>query len=173
MFRILLIAAFLIGAFISGKWKNFSEYYPTILYFIICSLIYDILFRNYPLWRFELLPPLHNILSSHSLISLAVTFTAFPATALMYLGYYPKNSRGFLYILLWAFIYIIIEVIGCSQNAITYHNGWNLGWSFLFNILAFSLLRVHYKKPLLAWAVSPVFIILISVLFRLPVDSIK
>jgi hypothetical protein len=172
LFRIILIISFIFSAWRWGDWQNWRKYYPTILYFIIGSFFYIILFYNYPLWRFEPMPPLENILSCNVLIVLAVTFTIFPATALIYLGNYPKGTMQYFYIALWVVIYTVIEAIAYYLGGITYHNGWNMLWSAFFNILTFSLLRLHHRRPLLAWAVSFAFLLLIPMYFSLPVKSL-
>ena len=173
MFRIFLFALCLFSAWRWGDWKNFNKYYPTILYFIICSLLYSILFEHHPLWRFDPVPPLNNILFNNKIIALVNTFFIFSATGLIYLSNYPNGNKQYLYIVLWVVIYAAIELIAKYENGISYYNGWNLGWSIFFNFLIFSFLRLHYLRPMLTWILSPLVIIFIFVVFRIPVQIIN
>lgn len=171
LFRIALFVIFILGALFFGDLRNWSEYYTTILYYIICSLLYTLLFHNYPLWKFEPLDPMEGLLPNNTLITLAVTFIIFPSTALIYLSNYPAGRLQYPYILLWVIIYSIIEAFGFHFRAISYHNGWNYWYSVAFNFTAFILLRLHHANPLLTWGISIVYIILFCIYFRLPLET--
>ncbi|OPX89985.1 MAG: hypothetical protein A4E53_01200 [Pelotomaculum sp. PtaB.Bin104] len=172
MYRIIVLALFIFIAWRWGDWKNLNRYYPTILYFIICSLLYSVLLDNHLLWKHEPVPPLNNILSNHKTIILFNTFTRFPATCFVYLSNYPNGKKQYLYIVLWVIIYAIIELITLKQNGISYHNGWNFSYSILFDIAIFSFLRLHYLRPTLTWVLSLIFIIFIFIAFDIPVQVI-
>lgn len=53
MYRIIIISLFLLACWKWGNWRNWKEYYPTILYFIIGDLSYKVLFYNKTLWEYR------------------------------------------------------------------------------------------------------------------------
>ncbi len=171
-FRTILFIGFIFVTFLWGDYKNWKKYYPTILYFIICSLLYTVFTYDYPLWKFNPIYPSSYILPNNLLISIAVTFILFPCTALIYLGNFPKRHRQILYILTWVVIYSAIEFIALHFGAILYENGWRYLYSIIFNVFLFSFLRIHHLKPSLAWILSLIFILSFITIFNVPVYSV-
>jgi hypothetical protein len=47
-----------------------------------------------------------------------------------------------------------IEFIMTLTGHIEYNYGWGLAWSVGFNCLMFPMLRLYYKKPLIAYLLS-------------------
>jgi len=139
-----------------------------MLFFIAGNFSYALLTYNYPLWEFE--SPLLKTTGSDFLIALI----DFPATVLIFLPRYPEGRvRQVLYILLWVLIYTLIEIVSYALGFISYHNGWNIWWSVLFNLILFPLLRLHHEKPPLAWLASIVLALLFFTSFKLPFSSMK
>jgi hypothetical protein len=166
---ILFCILYLIAMFIWGDWRNWKKYYSTILFFIIGDLLYNFLLFNQPWWLFHDL-----ILPNHSMVSIVCMFVAYPATVLIYLGRFPVEwKKRSLWFLLWSAIYLTKEYINENLGFITYHNGWNFGWSVLFTGIIFLSLPVHFKKPLLAWALSVVIIIFFVIIFDLKLSEMK
>jgi len=165
------IAVTLILAFAAWKWSDYQNwrlYYPTMLFFIAGNFSYTLLTYNYPLWELE--SPLLKTTGSDFLIALI----DFPATVLIFLPRYPKGRiKQVLYILLWVLIYTLIEIVSYALGFISYHNGWNIWWSVLFNLILFPLLRLHHEKPPLAWLASMVLAFLFFAHFKLPFSSMK
>ncbi|WHX64536.1 CBO0543 family protein [Peribacillus frigoritolerans] len=97
-----------------------------------------------------------HILRNDLIISLIIMFLAYPSTIMIYLGRFPQSKRKqSFWIAFWFFLYSSIELINLKYlDLINHYNGWNIWWSVLFNIFMFSILRIHFKKPLLAWRVS-------------------
>lgn len=148
---------------ISGKWKKWREYYPTILYVIIGNLVCELFFYHHPLWAFG------SISYDMPVIDIIVMVLLFPATVILFLAYYPKIIyQQILYILLWVAIFILKEVIACLSGGFMYLNGWTLYYSLLFDLTMFPLIRLHYKKPLAVWPVSAALAFLMIWWFRLP-----
>lgn len=170
MFRIILFGFSIFSAWRWGDWKNWGKYYPTILFFILNSMLYNLLYFNNPLWRFEPLAPLDTIFFNNTLVSLAVSLIVFPSMALIFLGTYPdkKKTAQLAYIALWVIISSLIELMAVVFGGITYHNGWNFILSVLFNIIMFTFIRLHYLKPLAAWAACALFATLMFLLFGNP-----
>lgn len=52
----------------------------------------------------------------------------------------------FVYITGWAILFEIIEFFFHQKGLFLYHNGWNAMWSFIFNIVLFTMLRLHYRS---------------------------
>jgi hypothetical protein len=169
MIRIIIIIFFAIASFIWADWSNTKKYYPTILFFITCNLIHLVIYRNSPQWSLEPLWPIQNILYDDAVITLVLNFTVFPCTTILYLSNYPKGKKQFIYIFLWVLLYSSIELIMLKYKGITYHNGWNFKFSFLFDIFIFSILRIHYLCPIKAWLLSVIFSFLIMYFSYFPI----
>ena len=151
-----------------GDWRNWSRYYATILFFIVGDFACTILTYQYPLWQFE--SALLKVTGSEFLI-IAVFF---PATLLVFLPHYPKEKRKQVwYILAWVVIYTAIEWISFLSGFFSYHNGWNILWSALFNLLMFPLLILHQRKPPLAWLLGLIFAFCLLIYFKVPFSSMK
>jgi len=151
-----------------GDWKNWRLYYPTILFYIMFAFLYSLLTYNYPLWKYE--SPLLKTTFSDILISCAFV----PATLLIYLSHFPKGLRKQMpYILLWVIIYSVTEIVSYALGFFSYHHGWTIWWSVLFNCAMFPLFYLHNKKPL--WAISITFICTIIGLmyWKVPISSMK
>lgn len=168
--RLLIFITFFLCAWRWGDWKNWKNYYSTILFFIVASFYYISIYHNYPLWRFEPMPPLH-ILSNSTLIGLAITFIIFPCTTLIYLGNYPQGNKQYLYIAKWIALYTLIEAIMFYTHGITYHNGWNLAWSIVFNIALFSTTRLHFLRPWFGWVSGLVLALFFAFVFGFPINQ--
>lgn len=154
-----------------GDWKNWQKYYATILFFFIGDFIYLYLLSDqYPMWKYT--PPASDssvgVTNTH--VSLSIMAIKYPATALIYLSKFPDHNKQkqLLYIGCWVIIYIINEAVDLKFNLIKYYNGWNLWWSVLFDVVMFSILRIHYRNPLLAWLLSIGFIVSLWHIFDVP-----
>ncbi|GGK08337.1 hypothetical protein GCM10007063_33420 [Lentibacillus kapialis] len=147
-----------------GDWKNFNRYHSTMLYMSAMNLFYLFLTSKYPLWR------MHPDLGlPFTLVTALYTFIIFPFTVLLYLSHFPDSpEKQILYTLKWIVIYIGVEWVGGLFSRITYDNGWHLGWSLIFVLTMFPMLRLHYKKPILTYMVSIFVIAFLVYLFDVP-----
>lgn len=151
-----------------GDWINWNKYYPTVLYFIIGDLVYNFLTYNLPLWKYE--PSIMN----STLADLLIAVVVFPSTVLLFLPYLPdKITQQIIYIAKWVAIYSTVEWIYYNLGFISYHNGWNIGWSIVFYFIMFSLLWLHYKRPLWAWPISMALAFLTLYIFGIPFSSMR
>ncbi|MGM8214590.1 CBO0543 family protein [Bacillaceae bacterium W0354] len=135
-----------------GDWRNWSKYHTVMLYFALGNLLYNFLTSNYFLWRLDA-----DFISGHTLTELLYTFIIFPATALMFIGNYPENGgfkRVFRHFIWYIFLYAGVEFIFTLTNHIEYQYGWGYWWSVGFDCFMFPMLRLFYKKPLLAYFIS-------------------
>lgn len=163
MLRFVLAGIFIISAYKWGDWNNWDKYYSTMLFFGMGDIIYFAIFHNIPLWRFEtsiLFPPMNELF---------VIFTIFFSTTLLFLSNLPKNLyHQIAYMFFWIIIYITIELFTLSIGMVTHHHGWNMWYSLLFDIILFPLLILHYQKPILAWIVAFIFLVIIMKIFTIP-----
>lgn len=168
-------AAFLIAGYKWGDWKQWKLYYPTILFFIIGDLLKNFLLHHHPMWSYEETIFGQQILMNHTFISLMIMIIVYPATVLIYLGRFPDSKeKGAFWILLWIFLYTFVEYINKQfLSLIHHHNGWHIGWSILFNFMMFSMIKLHHKNPLLALALSCIWIVFLWKVFNVPVENMR
>lgn len=170
MIRIITLLLFVVVTYKFSDWKNWKRYHTSILFLIIGDLLYNVLTYNFPMWE------LRSFLGGHIINALFLTFILFPCTALLYLTYFPYKKKihfRILYIFLWVFLYSFIELIGTFWGGIVYFNGWNLLWSCFFNMLLFSILPIHHKRPLLAYGLSAIVVVSFMIYFHVPISSWK
>jgi hypothetical protein len=166
---ILINAIYLIAGFKWGDWRNWKQYYPTILFFIIGDFLYNYLLYNKSMWLFHDL-----ILPNHTSITILTMVIVYTATVLIYLGKFPKGwKKRSLWFLLWSGLYMFAEYINSKLGFITYHNGWNMWWSVLFTGIIFFILPVHHKRPLLAWLFSIIIIVSLLTIFDIKISEMK
>ncbi|PKG23988.1 CBO0543 family protein [Niallia nealsonii] len=165
MAEIIGVTIWIAAAIKWGDWRNWQKYYPTILYFIFCDVMYYYLTASKPLWMLRPTWPLQ-----HSLISLIGEFIVFASTVLIFLGRYP--FRPFISIswtFIWVIIYTINEWVLLKTGTFTHHNSWTLVDSFFFNILMFVFLRLHEKKPLMTLLLSIPIGFLVMYIYFIPI----
>lgn len=151
-----------------GDYKNWKSYYPTILFISTGDLIYNFWTKDDKLWQW------YSPVFTHTFIDFLWLFTVFPATILIYLPNFPKeNKRKFIYVFYFIIIYSLIEYLIFVAGYIKYFNGWSYWNSFLFYFAMFPVLRLHQKRPILAWIVY--FILAFSILhaFEIPLKLIN
>lgn len=168
--RIIVVSLFIVAAWRWSDWRNWRNYYPTLLFMTTLSLLENCITANHKLWMM-----VNNPFTTSSLANgLFVAFTSFPAMVLLYLSNYPqKNSHKVCYITLWVSLYCMIEYGLGHFGLYAYENGWSFGWSVLFNGFMFPILRLHHQKPLLAWLCSGIVLIFIWLYFGFSFEMLK
>ena len=171
-YHILLALVSLIIAWKWGDWRNWKQYYSTILYMIIGDLSCMLLTANKPLWQFE------SPMISGDFSEFVIAFICFPSTCLIFFAFYSKirRFRKFVYILFLpsvSTLYTFLEWISFKLGFISYHNGWNIFWSFAVNLFIFPLLLLHYKRSLWVWPISVALAALVIFIFHLPFSITK
>ena len=144
--------------------KNWKRYYPTLLFYGMGDLIYNVVFQDKPLWRFQvdfLVPSING---------LYVYFTIFLPSILLYLSRFPKRLiHQITYIIIWIGIYLVIELYTTSIGMQKNYNGWNIWWSLLHNTIVFPMIIMHHKKHyILAWVTALTFLAFIMIVFKAP-----
>lgn len=166
---------FVLAAIKWGDWKNWKVYYPTYLFFIGGDLFKNLILDDYRLWSYKETFFGSNILYGHLVISFMIMALVYPSTLLIYLGNFPKTRfKKLLWVLFWVFLYSLVEIINVEfLNLFEHHRGWNIAWSVLFNIVMFTVLKIHVSRPLLAWSISILFLIFLWNVFDIPKESLK
>jgi hypothetical protein len=157
-----------------GNWQEWQKYYPTILFFIACDLFANVVTYNYPLWQYQETIFAAEILRSHTIITLFIMLIVYPITTVLYLSKFPEGvSKSIRWILLWVFLYWIVEFINVAfLGQMIHENGWNIYWSFVFNIVMFTTLWVHHKWPLFAWLIAIIWSSFIIIFFQIPISAL-
>lgn len=165
------IVVALIAISVCYKWgdmKNWKLYYPTILFFIIGDLSYNVITYNNPLWLY------YSPLLKHTFSDLLIDITVYPSTVLVFVPNFPKGTykRG-LYISYYVLIYTFFEFVSLRLGYIIHFNGWNIMSSIIFNYVMFIMIILHHKKPLIAWSLVLVAPHILLYLYKIPYSMIR
>lgn len=146
-----------------GDWRNWRQYYPTILYFMMGSLVYDFLAYNKPLWLYD------GIFGKYPFLNIAAMVVTYPITVILFLMNFPvRFHRAVLRIVLWTALYAAVELLSMELLDFRHLNGWSMFYTLVFDLLMFTLLRLHHTRPLLALFISEVLAVLMLWWFRIP-----
>lgn len=159
---------FLAAAWRWGDWRHWRKYYPTILFFLVVYFAYGYITYNQPLWQLE------SPLLKSTLSDVYVALVGQSAAVLLFLSRYPRTLyRQVLYIAMWVALYSAIELAAFQINYISYHNGWNLWYSVLFNCFMFPILRLHHTNILRAWLLTFAIAIAIAMIMFFDISLSK
>ncbi|WP_421382767.1 CBO0543 family protein [Bacillus salacetis] len=171
MYLLLVVVVYIIFAYLFVDWKRWKDYYPTVQYYLICNLTYNFLFYNHTLWKYKAVTV---DWLNHTLIELTFSFFILPVVLMIYLRYYPKNSRkSLVYVAVWIAYFTFIEYIFYKRGLFVYENGWGAGWSLIFNLIMFTMIRMHYKNKLLALIISLPLIAVLLLFFHPSLQDMK
>ncbi|WP_270180881.1 CBO0543 family protein [Alkalihalobacillus sp. CinArs1] len=160
----------IIAARLFGDWRHWEKYHHTILYFIACDLLYNFLTYKYPLWEYTE----SNFLPNHTSINLIIMFIVYPCSVLIYIPYMDRlkrTSTKLLFLLSWVVLYGFFEWLFTVLDLFHYHHGWTLISSIVFDFIMFTMLYLHYKRPLIAYVISIPIIIVLLILYDVPVSN--
>lgn len=168
-YNLIVTLIFLVAAWRWGDWRNWQIYYPTFIYFILNDFGYGYVTYNQPLWQYE------SYLLNTTLSDILITVIGYPSIILLFLTYYPKGFRKrIVYIAIWGTLYFIfVELVSHKLGFITYHNGWNIYYAFLFVYSLFPMFRLHHKKPLVAWIIASSLAMVSYLWFGLSISKMK
>ncbi|SDP13018.1 hypothetical protein SAMN04487897_13831 [Paenibacillus sp. yr247] len=174
MFMYPIVVAFvsMIAAWKWGDWMHWRKYLPTIQYFILGDMLYNLLTWDFSLWLYPH-PP--NLLPNHLTNSLFIMFTIYPSTMLIFLYRYPQKNiiKQILYILIWIVLWLLEEFIMISNGLCVYSNGWTYTWSVFFASVMIPMLLLHYKRPMWAYILSVPITVFLLLWFHVPVLNAK
>lgn len=152
-----------------GDWKNWRQYYPTILFFILISMLHLVITYDHPQWVFH-----DYFVPNSTLKALIMFFFQYPGFTILFLTFLPsKRAYLPLYFLLWVAIFASLELLSLLVGVISYKNGWHFGWSIVLNLCTFPTLYLHYRRPLWGWGVSFLVTTIFVILFQVPIMKLK
>lgn len=159
MYLVVTVAIFLILGYFVVDWKRWRDFYPTIQFYIICNLMYNFIFFNHTLWAYNPRTPWLN----HTVIDLVFSLIIIPIIIMIYLEHIPAVFiKKLLYWTGWVVLFTVIEYFFQKMDLFIYRNGWKIMHSALFNGIMFTVLWVHYKRPLAGILISiPIIILLL------------
>lgn len=161
------VAITLLTIFAAWRWgdrKNWKQYHPTMLFITAGGLLYEYLTKDYTLWVFR-----PDFLYNHKLTIIVYALVTMPLSVLIFLSHYPQTlKRQILYLAEWVIIYASVELVLLYFGRISYQHGWNFVHSLLFNTIMFPMLRLHHTRPLRAYQISVVIIVVLMLLFKVP-----
>ena len=167
MLKIIIITGYVFACFKWGNWRNWQVYYSTILYVIIGDLVYNFIFYNFTLWKYEKF-------IGHTFTDVLIAFSVFPCVIILFFTHLPHQKlKQFLYIVVWTCINTALEYICHITGYLSYSNNWNILWSAAMYFIAFILVLMHFKRPLITWIISDVFAILTMLVFEIPFSTLK
>lgn len=171
MYLLFVIIVWIVLGLVLVKWKSWKEYYPTVLYYCTANLLYEFLYYNHTLWAFKAITT-GSI--NHTMILMAFVFVIIPIAIMIYLQRFPlKLSAQAAYVTIWTFFFSIIEFLFFKMGMFVYEHGWNIWFSVLFDLGMFIMIRLHYKKPLLAVGISAGMVLAFLVLFPISFAEMK
>jgi hypothetical protein len=171
MYLLLVVLVYILFAVLFVDWKRWKEYYPTIQYYLICNLTYNFLFYNHTLWKYKAVTV---DWLNHTLIELTFSFFILPVALMLYLKYYPKTGRKSLfYLAVWIAYFTFLEYIFYKRGLFVYENGWGPGWSLIFNVIMFVMIRLHYKNKLLALVITVPVVAILLLFFHPSLEDMK
>ncbi|NRD79584.1 hypothetical protein HPT25_19675 [Bacillus sp. BRMEA1] len=152
IFEIILSVIFLLAAWRWGDWKNFFEYYPTLLYVAIGNLTYKLV----ALYQFHLWKTTDGNFFNAEISFFIQNFLVIIPLIFVYLSKFPeKRKEKIHYVIGWSLILFLLEWIGAEFfQGFKYYHGWNIWWSLLFDIQMFTMLRLHFVNYKIAILLS-------------------
>jgi hypothetical protein len=152
IFRIILLSSFIIIAYTLGDWNRIEKYYPTILFAMVVNMTVSFLTYHHILWHFN--PD--YLVKTYTLVEMLNSYIVLPSTVFVFLSKLPSSSNilQYVYIGLWIIIYSLIELIDYTIGGISYQHGWSWQISTMFDSAIFSILRIHYTRPIWAWGIT-------------------
>lgn len=148
-----------------GDWRNWQKYHTTMIFMAFANMLYNFLANNNMLWT--MIP---DFLFGYKITEILYTTIVIAGTVLIFLSRFPVGlKKQVIYIMKWIAVYILGEWILFITGRIQYENGWNLGWTLLFDIIMFSSLYLHHKRPILAYVEFAIVTIIGVLYFNIPI----
>lgn len=165
IFRICLLSLFVIAAFKLGDWKNWQKYYPTVLFVAVQNLASSFLTYHHVLWQYN-----DDILvKSQTTMELLNAFALLPVVTFVFLSKLPfhkSKTYQYCYIALWVLIFSSLEFSAhYIVGSLSYDHGWSWQASTIFDIGMFSIIRMHFIRPIWAWGLNLIMVTVILIKF--------
>lgn len=167
--HVIITVLTILASFKWGNWGNWREYHTSMFFIATGGLLYEYIVQENTLWKFH-----PDFLYGHQMVVIIYALITMPISIFLFLSHFPKTRfQRLFYIFLWSGIYIFVEWILYNSGRISYQNGWKLGYSFLFDIIMFSVIALHQFKPLRAYVISIFVIIFLITYFEIPFKVAK
>lgn len=147
-----------------AHWKNWEHYHSTMLFILSGGLLYEYMTRDNTMWVFH-----PDFLYNQQLTVIVYAVITMPLSVLIFLSRYPEDKDKkikIIYFVKWVAIYAFVEFVLQICGRISYQHGWNFGYSILFDVMMFPILRLHHVKPLIAYVLSLLIIIFLMWCFK-------
>ncbi|MGZ4031925.1 MAG: CBO0543 family protein [Tumebacillaceae bacterium] len=120
--------------------SRFREFYGAIMFTAYLGLLTDVIMVHYQLWEYIGLPhPLY-------VIPLSLDFGIYPVVCMIFLQWLPQNwGRIFRRSIYCSIAAILLEWLTIRTGHMKHHMWWNLGWSFLSDILIFMMISWVFR----------------------------
>ncbi|WP_251527833.1 CBO0543 family protein [Metabacillus litoralis] len=159
----------IMASFKWGNWRNWREYHASMFFIATGGLLYEYIVKDYALWEFH-----PDLLYGQDMTVIIYALITMPVSIFLFLSHFPVRwFYRLLYILIWSGIYIAVEWILDVFGRISYQNGWEFGYSFLFDIIMFSVIALHQYYPFRAYILSVFIIIFLILYFKVPFEFAK
>jgi hypothetical protein len=164
----MFIAIIVITALLAWKfadWKNWRKYHSSMLFSAIGFLLYCFVYHDHLLLKF-------NIASiNYHIMALIYMFIVIPLIAFIFLSKYPKGiMKQLIYIFIFVLICTSVEFILFKMGKFEYQHGWNSIWSIALYSIIFSILAIHFKKPVYAFILFTLGTFLLNGIFPFKLD---
>jgi hypothetical protein len=152
-----------------GNWKSWREYHASMLFIATGGLLYEYIVKENTLWKFH-----PDLLYGNDMTVIVYALITMPVSIFLFLSHFPKRwFQRLAYIMLWSGIYIAVEWILYVFGKISYQNGWKLWYSFLFDLVMFSVIALHHHYPFRAYVISICIISFLIFYFQIPFKFAK
>ena len=159
----------IIASFKWGNWGNWREYHASMFFISTGGLLYEYIVKENTLWKFH-----PDLLYGQDMVVIVYALITMPVSILLFLSHFPESwFQRLIYILRWSGIYIFVEYILLVFGRISYQNGWELWYSFLFDIVMFSVIAIHHYFPYRAYILSLIIIVFLIDYFNIPFEFAK
>lgn len=167
--HVALVSLTILASLKWGDWKNWRNYHASMFFISTGGLLYEYIVQENTLWKFH-----PDFLYGHQMVVIVYAIITMPISVLIFLTHFPEKwLQRLFYILLWSGIYVSVEWILLVFKRIAYQNGWQLWYSFLFDLVMFSVISLHQYKPIPAYILSVFIIIFLIKYFDIPFQIIK
>lgn len=152
-----------------GNWKNWREYHASMFFIATCGLLYEYMVGDHALWKFHA-----DLLYGMEMTVIVYALITMPVSIFLFLSHFPEKWYNRLfYIFIWSGIYIVVEWILYVSGRISYQHGWEFWYSFLFDIVMFSIIALHQSYPFRAYIISIFIITFLIIHFNVPFKFAK
>lgn len=161
--HLIIALFFILAVWRWGDWRNWQTYNASMLFTIMGNFLYNFLYADQLLWQMK-----SSFSLSYKMVELIYSFTILPLTTLLFLTNFPKEfNKQFFRILTYIAIYTCLELAMIQFGVIQYYRGWNFWYSVAWDSMMFTVIALHFKKPLISYLVS--LVVFLTMITHFPV----